>query len=275
MSFIQSGRSRLFYINSRNRVSGTDSDFTYKIEYPEDQKFDSVVCLSAIIPTSFYLVDSLGTFTLQEDAKTTPIDIPSGNYTRTTFKNTVQDLLNAKSPNGYVYTVSVPSTSTAETGFYSFAVAGNGGVQPAFILAAGSSNNIFEPMGFDYGTHNFTSDGLISQNVTKLIAEDSIYIHSDICTNGDDSILQEVYSQNVPYFSTTAFHNPSPEAYSKQLTSNTSNIYRFYLTNEDDEALNLNGLNWNATILLYKRNNIDIVQKKFMDFLTTKLEKLK
>ena len=80
--------SRLFYINSRDRASGTDSDFTYHFEVPPDSKFDKVCVLQACIPKSYYLIKANETFTLTENLASVNISLPVGNYTRKSFAST-------------------------------------------------------------------------------------------------------------------------------------------------------------------------------------------
>src|SRR4051812_5423083 len=103
---------RIYYIDSRQRISGgTHSDFQYKIDLPStgqsSAKGLAVVCLSAVIPRSYYLVVS-GRNTLQlveNGGAPVTVTITPGNYSASTFKNALMVLLNAASPNHWVYTV--------------------------------------------------------------------------------------------------------------------------------------------------------------------------
>jgi hypothetical protein len=197
MSFIQS--KRLYYIDSHNRVSGTHSDFQYQLEYKNDE-FDHCVILQATIPKSYYLVQSgNNTFQLQEGTSTVTITIPIGNYSRLSFQNQLQSLLNSSSPNSYTYTISIPNTfSTGDTGLYTYTVSGNGSIQPSFIIG----NYLYEQLGFNPNTSiQFSGNSLVSINVVKFQLEDSIFIHSDIATNGIDDILQEILSVDTSDYS--------------------------------------------------------------------------
>ena len=246
-------QKRIFYVNSRNRLTGTDSDFSYKLDMI-DLKSDRVVLLACNIPKSYYLIqDGENTFTLQEGVSTATITITPANYSRTQLKNVLQTALNTSSPTSYTYAISVPLTTIGETGLYTFSVSGNGGVQPSFIF---TDNNIFEVLGFDINsTNNFSADALVSTNVIKLQKEDTIFIHSDICTNGDDNILQEIYATSSSTFGNIVYHTPDSNAYSKILTSNNNNIFHFWLSNEDNEAINLNGQNWSFTLMVFKEDD--------------------
>ena len=66
------------YINSRDRISGTDENFSYNIQFPEGFDFTHVVCLNALIPKSYYLIQSGGVeniFYLKENLTTVTISI--------------------------------------------------------------------------------------------------------------------------------------------------------------------------------------------------------
>ena len=69
------------YVNSRNRLDGTDSDFSYNVKFPPGLDVDHVTVLNALIPKSYYLIQ-LGhnTFDLQEGNSIVTIPIPVGNY---------------------------------------------------------------------------------------------------------------------------------------------------------------------------------------------------
>jgi len=134
MSLITDDR-KIFYVDSHQRVSGTDSDFLYVLNM-NNQIYDSVCMLQCNIPKSYYLVQAgQNTFTLVENTSSVVVSIPIGNYGRSSFKTQAQTSLNEASPHGYVYTVSISNSSSgADTGLYYFSVSGNGSVQPQFIF---------------------------------------------------------------------------------------------------------------------------------------------
>ena len=100
--------SRIYYINTENKASGTNSNFTYNIKMPVDSDFDSVCVLQASIPLSFYLVqDGVNTFTLRETFNGSTwnrtVTIPIGNYNYQTFQQTILNLLHSNGPLGLIY----------------------------------------------------------------------------------------------------------------------------------------------------------------------------
>lgn len=249
MSFIVN--KRIFYIDSHQRVSGSHNDFLYKLEIPPNETYDRVVVLSAMIPKSYYLIQSpYNKFTVRENGVNTVITFPEGNYTATAFKNQVQTLLNANSSQGWSYVVTLPASTDVSTGKFTFTVSGNGGLQPSFIFD--DITKVYEQIGFDpSSTNTFVANSITSSNVIKMQPEDTLYIHSDICTNGVDDILQEVFS-SAPDFSSIKYQCVDAQAYSKKVNTNNHNVYRFMLTDEDGRPINLNGLNMVLTILVYK-----------------------
>jgi len=67
------------YINSRDRLSGTDENFTYNIQFPDGFDFTHVVCLNVLIPKSYYLIQADGqenNFQLVENGVSVTVDVP-------------------------------------------------------------------------------------------------------------------------------------------------------------------------------------------------------
>lgn len=263
MSFIE--RKKIFYVNSANRNNGTDSDFTYVFDLLSSDIYDKVTVLQMIIPKSYYLIqEGYNTFTLVENGVNIIITIPVGNYNRRSFQSVVQNILTSSSLNNWIYTISYSNSQTqTDNGKYTYNVSGNSS-QPQFIF----NTNLYEPMGFNKNSTNvFVGNNLVSTNVIKLQAEDTLYLHSDVCTNGNDSVLQEIFaSTGEASYANIHFENYAVESYAKNLVSNHKNIYRFYLTDENDQPINLNGQNFQFTIMFYKENNIYKLIKEFLKF---------
>src|SRR5574338_141074 len=99
---------RLFYINTADKISGTDaSNFQIQIPIPPHETFTHVCVLEANIPKSYYLVQSgFNTFTLRENGVNSTITIPAGNYSLSSFATVLATQLNATTSQGWTYTVS-------------------------------------------------------------------------------------------------------------------------------------------------------------------------
>jgi hypothetical protein len=263
---------KIFYIDSNNRTGGTTSDFTVTLNIQPGDEFTHAVVLQCLIPKSYYLVQSgSNTFQLQEDIFNVVITVPVGNYSRRSFQSAIISLLNSNSPNLWVYSITYPNTATAaDTGLFTYIVTGNS-VQPIFKFPA--SSTLYEQFGFNKGsTNSFQGNQLVSANVLKMVREDAIYLRSDIIQSMEgNSVLQCVFSSSdSPAYSNIAYRAIDVEANSKEMVASTGNIYRFYLTNEDEVPINLNGLNFIISLMLYKQNNLSSLLKGAIKYFTLK-----
>ena len=260
MSLITSKKT--FYVDSHKRLSGTHSNFSYYFDF-RNEDYDHCVVLQATIPKSYYLVrPGENTFVLNENGNHVVISMPIGNYSRTSFGFQLQYQLNTNSPNGYTYVMSTPNNQqTSDTGLYTWTVSNNAGIQPSFIVG----EYLYEQLGFNSNTtYNFVGNSLTSINVVKFQLEDSLFIHSDIASNGVDNVLQEILGSYGTDFSAITYACPDVEAYAKPIVSNTNNIYNFYLTDEDGVEINLNGQNIVFTLLLFKKDPMNKLIKQFL-----------
>ena len=259
MSIITS--KKLFYIDSHSRLSGTHSNFTYQLDY-KNEDYDYCVVLQASIPKSYWLIQTnQNTFTLDEISNQVTISIPVGNYSRSSFAYQLQYQLNANSPNHYTYQISIPNSQTGDTGFYTWTVSNNSGVQPRFIF----TDFLYEQFGFEpNSSYVFTDNTLTSINVVKFQLEDSVFLHSDIATNGSDNILQEILSMQRTDYSNIIYICPDVEAYAKPISSKQNGVYYFQLTDEDGAEINLNGQNIVFTLMLFKKDPINKYIKQYL-----------
>ena len=143
------------YVNSRDRIAGTDENFTYNINFPSGFEFTHVVCLNALIPKSYYLIQAGGIenlFQLGENGTVVTITVPVGSYLLAAFKTTIGSLLTSASPNNLTYTLTYPAVSGPDTGKWTFTQT-NGAIQSTIICNA----HLFEPLGFlASSTNQFT-----------------------------------------------------------------------------------------------------------------------
>jgi hypothetical protein len=256
---------KLFYINSQNKLTGTNSRFTVNIPFFKEDNFDRVAVLNCTVPKSFYNVRAgQNSFTLTEGLQSTVIVIPPGNYSRRSLQKTLQDQLNASSPTPLTYTVSWPTPTQVNTGKFTFTCSNVGGIQPIFVF----TDKLYRHLGFDKNSSNqFSSFSLISKNVINLQSDNVLYIHSDIASNGEDDILQEIWAAaGNPDYSNIHFENFDLEAYSKQLVSKTKTNYYFYLTDQDQKEVDLNGVNWNLTLILFRHNEFWQMNKQYIKY---------
>lgn len=266
-------QQQIYIVNSRGRITGTDSNFTYLIPIPIGAEFDSVAILQASIPKSYYLIDSgKDTFTVVETAGGIPltysVQITSGNYTRRTFALTIGRLLTAASlANGYglAYSLALPSSTSADDGKYTYTITG---AADSVVFTMPAGNTPSQQLGFDPTSSTqvtlVAGVGTVrSANVCKLVAEDTLFIRSDICRNGSGvnnnfgSVLQEVFTNVSDYSSIIYSAGVTGGVYANRriLGHSQSNTFRFILTDEDGAEVSLNGINMVFSLLLYKFPN--------------------
>lgn len=265
MAFISS--QYFVYVNSNNRISGTNGNFSYAVDLPDDHNFTHVTVIDATIPKSYYLIqEGYNTFQLTEGVSSVTISVPIGNYLLSAWTTTLTGLLNANSPNGWTYAVTYPTGAFAETGKLTYTVTGNSS-QPSITV----TNTLYEPFGFLSGsTNTFVSDGLVSSTVIKLQSEDRILISSDICNNpNSDNILVAINAGEVVPFSTITYENANPD-YNTHEIKQGKKVMNIAISNEAGINLTLNGLNMNMTLLFYRKENIMDIVKKFIQLLIAK-----
>lgn len=244
-------KSEEIYIDTRNRLTGTTSDFTYSLNIPQS-RYTHCVLLSATIPKSYYSITSTDTFILEETSGTATISITAGNYSRTSLATTIKNALNLASPGGYTYDITFPKIgTTVDNGHYTFTVTLNTGDQPYFRFTS-TNSEIYEKLGFNNGeSYQFSSDSLESVNVIKIQAEDTLFLRSDLVQNRNDAVLQEIFTSSTASYGSIVWYNPFPTEYTKIIGINSSNVYRFYLTNESGKIIDLNGVNAQYTLKLF------------------------
>lgn len=252
---------QIFFCSSKDRVSGTPSDFLYSFNLNTNNNYDYVGILAASVPKSFYLITTYNDeFILTENGDSVTIHIPVGNYTLTSWIVTLTTLLNNNSPNNWTYSITYPKPTAygGNNGHFIFNVSGNIG-QPSFTF----NERLYQQMGFNPGTYTFTDNILESINVINLQLLDALFINCDVADNGSDSVLQEIYNNNEDYSNIT-YQAMNIHHYSKKIAIKNNSVYHFYLTNSYGETINLNGLDWNFTIIFYKLNNVYEMHKNFI-----------
>jgi hypothetical protein len=253
---IQQQQTEVFYIDSDKRLNGTSSSFSFQMNIPRWAK--KVAVLQATIPKSYYLVEpGYNVCTLQEEGKTSVVTLPIGNYTALTFINVLVPILNAASVSmGHSYTYAIAyqgrKNTEAETGKYIFTVIGNT-LQPSFTFPI--DGTLYRQFGFERGsTISFVSSTLTSINVIDFNLVSSIYIHSDLIIGGHgqqtgNSVLQEILAGNEFDFSKISFYNLHPVLTAKPINLH-SNIFHFYIVDDDGFTLDLNGHQVNFSLLV-------------------------
>lgn len=255
--------SKLFTLNSHDSLT-KGSKFTVKVDLPSHHNFNRVCLVQASFPKSWYTIQTgQNVVTLSEGPAEAKVSVMPANYNRKSLAIVMSKALTESSPNGYTYSVTYPNSNvTGDDGKYTFSVSHLDPPEAPpeeikIIVPEMKVSNMFEVLGFEPGSTNiFTqSDNaqiVKSTNVIKVQAEDVIRIHCNVCDNGGDNILLELYGNSNPMFSNVTWNCPYIPAYSKPLVNKSTNSLEFYLTNEDNQELILNGLNYCVQLLIYE-----------------------
>ena len=259
-------KSFIYHINSAERLSGTPGDFNYKVQITNGslEDYDSVVLLSTSIPKSYYAIEEKKNTFIFENETTTQvsIDFPIGTYSAYEFCEKLKVLLDANSGNTYTCDINLETAKISIT---------SSNLASTFKILPG--NFLYERFGFNKNSTNTSTSGiLISSNVVDLSPENDLYIRSNIVSGGinsNEDILIDVQASGIPPFGRIQFYNIDLQGYTKGL-NNKSNIFNFRLTNEFNEELDLNGVDWTMSLLFFKKSSIPSMIKDFIRYIVEK-----
>lgn len=255
--------SKIFYINSDNRNSGTASDFNYTIDIPKNETFTHCCVLQASVPVTYYLVrKGMNSFTVIEDGVPRVVYIEEGNYNNKNFINEFLLQINLNPPqydetDRIAYDISYNEIIDKFT--ITYVSPDIPGFPPGITDVKFKFNSsLAYQFGFDIDkVYSFTGNKLVSPNIPNFIPESVVNIHSDMIES-HDGILQEIYSyntgaiSNIIYMLSTDFR-----AYSKKLKTGQSNQFHFKLLDSDKNYLDTNGHPIILTVLLYSLINYE------------------
>jgi hypothetical protein len=250
--------------NSKDRVSGTNSNFNSIPVDLGNNQFDTVCLTQASIPKSFYNVPSgYNTFTLEENLTSVTVTIPPGSYTRINLQSVLATLLTTASPNGLTYTISYPASTSPDTFHYTFSV--NSTV--ITCLLSFSSSSPFRQLGFDSGaTYVFIpgigSSTLESVNAINLSYILRAFIKTNLVADATDSILEELLNfGSFPANSVMSYQQYNFDMNSRAYNPNNRNSWNFVLQDAFGQEIDLNGISWAFSVVFYQRNKTHELQK--------------
>lgn len=143
-----------------------------------------------------------------------------------------------------------------------------------FIFTASSP---FRQLGFDVGTYTFTpgigSSTLESVNALNLSYILRAFIKSNIVSNATDGILEELLNfGSFPSSSVMSFQQVSFDLNSRLYNKDNKNAWSFALVDSFGVEIDLQGVPWAFSLVLYQRNATHEIHKK--DLLITNEERL-
>lgn len=258
MSDILSPYKDVLYIDSGSRLSGTSSNFSIGLsgKFKQPNNYDAIVLTNASIPKSWYLIHTgNNTFTLVENGSSSTVTLTYGNYTFVTLASALATALNTASTAGQTFTVS----GSTLTGKYTITrTVGTATTEISFV-----GSKLGAVLGFEESTYSFTAGVCTSVNIVNLQAYQSILIQCNI-VGGQDTVLSQIVP-TIPSYTQITYVENTPAYVSKPLNNNATNTLNFWLTDGLGNAIDLNGLNWQCTVVLYKEdvsNDLRLKDKK-------------
>jgi len=249
----------VLYIDSGARVSGTSSNFTVNLagKFNQPNNYDTITLINCSIPKSWFLIHtSNSTFTLIENAVSSTVSIPLGNYSFVTLATALSTALNTASTAGQTFTV----TGSTVTGKYTFTRT----VGTAVTSLSFAASKIGAVIGFETDVYPLVASVVTSVNVVNLQAYQSILIQCDV-VGGQDTVLSQIVP-TIPSYAQVIYVENTPAYVSKPLGNNAASSINFWLTDGLGNNIDLNGLNWQCTVTLYKEDStadINLRDKKY------------
>ena len=244
-----------YNLNSKNRSSGTNDNFSINIDLPADiARFINKVSVSQIcIPKSWYFIQSgSNNLHLFEEVigsgnkQLINITIPEGNYSTLQLYNKLGSLMTLNSLNNVIYTFS-DEHNDFDTGKLKINATNNAIKTYLYFF----DNDIYECMGFNKNVEYEFINNIVSVNIINLNRENNIYLKSNIVNNRNNDmntgsgVLCCVYSAaNKDFSYIIQQYNMIDNM--KDFVNNTS--MNFYLTNEDNKSILLNGVDMSIQI---------------------------
>lgn len=272
-----------YYINSFDRIAGDHTNFVCQKLDLNNMPFTHCCVKQVGIPKVFpNIPTNYNTFTLKEGLVTRTITLEVGYYNKNTMIAELPALLNSASAlngNNWVYTMSYRTATQVQNFKYTFSVSGNGGSQPSFIF---TESQIYLQLGFDVGTHAFTSNSLVSDNIINFNPTSKLYIKSDLVSSSNESILQEILNVDLVGFGSSIFYQNQGnlDLESKVLVGNQKDTFNIQLVNENGQYVDLQGQDWSFSIILFVRQDTqelirdDLKIKAFERFVQNEEKKL-
>lgn len=248
-------------IKSSERVSGSISNFQSKPIVLQDNNYDTICLISSNIPRTFYNVPINSSFILKEETTEHTITLEPGNYTITNLKVVIKTKLNEAGSNDY--DVSYRQAIEVQDFKFTFSISNTPATQPQLIF----NKALHKVLGFNANTTNTFIDGsLKSTNCINLSRINTAYIKSNIVNNSQNSILAEILSYGSYSMLSLAYQTTENiELNSRILAekkSGGSKSYTFILVDGDDNEIDLNGIDYSFSIIIYTRSKTHELQSK-------------
>ena len=243
-------------VSSSKRIEGSPSNFSQRISLPRNNTFTKISLVHASIPKGWYMIDSQIDL-LYEDSASVPgvpitIQFPSTNvqrnYTITELCAELVVVLNAAA----VTTGSAATyTCTFDSSTSKLTVTASAGIFHVNLSEdTAEGKDLLRYLGWNT-TNSSTLTVYVSPNRVNLQRYNKIYLNCSLTSNSDDSILTELYMAGTGNSDVFEYRTPDACMSARGMSGNQNDNIRVSLLDANKRPINLNGLDWDATIVCY------------------------
>ena len=251
--YLKSGR--IMYVDSKNRINGTSSNFQLNLQLPNNT-WDHVVLMQASIPKSWYLISTIlnnNTFIYQEGSGVfNTITIPDGSYNKISMTIVLKSLLQSVTTFGLnAFSITYSNNQSAQDTFkYTFS-----SISTTISKLIFSNNNLATILGFNNNsTNSFSIIPLIAPNAYNFASITRLFIKSTLSNYADRSILQEIF-QSQPDQSIVYYNQLEINSNAKLFTENNDDIFSFVIQDRYGNVVDLNGIDWVCSLLFFNMDD--------------------
>jgi hypothetical protein len=240
---------------SSSKGTGTPASFSLTIDLPRNNTFNKVSLIHASIPKGWYMVDSQ-TDLLYEDSGNPGVPITvqfpsldvSRNYSITELCAELVVVLNAaavSTGSGVTYTCvyNIPRSKlflTASAGEFTVNLSEDTEQGRALIKYLGWNT-----------ANTSSSSNYDSPKRVNLQRYGCLNLRSSICNNSGDDILSELFMADTGSNDVFEFNPSDVFLTARGMANNQTNSIHVQIADDYGNAINMNGLDWQATIVCY------------------------
>lgn len=231
--------SKYLLIRSRDRDSGSSHNFKMVLKNPlKDEEYELV---SLIMPNGFYNVNNNNNKIYFNDGSDQTATLTNGNYSASSLATEIQTQMNAASSHSFTCTYSTATskfTISDGTGNFSLKFATNTSASARYLL------------GFDESDTSATSSK-ISDNLIDISNPQMIFVNisqaGDNLRDTKNAIFADLFLPLDVSFGEMKYFKPGEEEKQTVKFVYTNNL-EVYLRDENNDTVDLNGLEWSIVL---------------------------
>lgn len=250
-SLMNPPKKEVFTINSKHRTSSSTGSHNFNINVTDDFFKDKkrYHVISYMMPNTIYTVNDTNNKLYWTDSVPTNITstIPNGFYDATTLSAAVATVLNADKKDANVYTATVATLTQKIT------IGSTGNMR--LMFSTNTSNSIAYTLGYD-NDDTAAATSHVADNVVRLDAVNTIFVRSKQLGgpySGPDGKFNDVVCK-IQNIASVGNYNillkKNTETLQRRLGKFSKGLCDFYLTDGTGVAVNLNGADWNVSMMV-------------------------